>query len=248
MGDVGLGGGRAGCPDRRQQFGILQPSDLPSGGYLVDQHLIRTGGRGVAAVRRDGHGIDGVKAGRQRLPGDRPRAGDLAGGALVDPEPEQAQLLRAEVVRVAIVVGGRHHRLLAVCRHREEQAVVGLTGHDGRSRHAPLEDHPRRLQHQLALRHRHVVAGQAVAAEDRQDFFFEVDRTRVRHVGDGQRLGRLGGKNRRGEQGGQPPCMKGSADAGAAADAWVAIGAKGVHGAASILSSTGRSSCKPCPL
>ena len=202
----------------------------------------------MAAVRRDGDGIDGVEAGRQRLPGDRPRAGDLADGALVDPEPEQAQLLRSEVARVAIVVGGRHHRLLAVSRHREEQAVVGLAGHDGRPRHAPLEDHPRRLQHQLALRHRHVVAGQAVAAEDRKDFFFEVDRTAVRHIGHGQGLGRLGGKNRRGEQGGQPPCMKGGANGGAAKNARATMGAKGFHGAASIFSSTGRSSCKPCPL
>ena len=71
----------------------------------------------------------------------------------------------------------------------EQQALGALARHDRRPFAAALENRLRRFQHEVALRLGRAVAGQAVAAEDRQDFLLEIDVAFVLDFGDGDGIG-----------------------------------------------------------
>ena len=82
--------------------------------------------------------------------------------------------------------------LVQMGRGLEQQALPRALGHDRRSVLAALEDVGGRLEHEVGLGLGAVVAGEAVGAEEGEDFFFEVDGGRALEVGDGDRC-RIGG-------------------------------------------------------
>ncbi len=114
------------------------------------------------AIRRHSHGIDGIQARRQRLPLDLARGTYLAFCALLNPELDQRQLLRAEILGPGLVVLGRHGRVFGVRGGQEQETFHRLAGHH----EIRLGDVLGCFQNHIGLGLGLVVAGQTIGPED----------------------------------------------------------------------------------
>ena len=129
---------------------------------VVDKDLIRPSGGCVLAVRRNRHRVDGIQARRQRLPFDFAGGADFAFCALLDPELDQRQLLRAEILGPGLVVLGRHGRVFGVRGGQEEETFHRLSGHHK----IRFRNILRCFQNHIGLGLGLIVTGQTVGPED----------------------------------------------------------------------------------
>ncbi len=71
--------------------------------------------------------------------------------------------------------GGGHVRLFLLARQLEEAAFTAFARHDRRSFAAAFQNRLRRFEHKFALSLSRAMASEAVAAEDWQYLFLEID-------------------------------------------------------------------------
>ena len=157
---------------------------------MINENLIGAAGCGILPVGRDGDGINWIEPLGQRLPIDGARGLDDTLRALGNPQLEQAELLGVERLGGGFVFWRRHRWIVEVRGELEKDAVHGLAGDDG----VGLLDGLRRFEDEVSLGLGAVVAGEAVGAEEGEDFTLEIDRLGALDFGDGQRafLGGVG--------------------------------------------------------
>ena len=155
-----------------QQSRIGQACDERLARDVVHKDLVRPTRCCVLAIRRHSHRIDGIQARRQRLPLDLARGTNLAFRALLNPELNQRQLLRAEIFGAGLVVLGRHGRVFGVRGGQEQETFHRLTGHH----EIRLGDVLGRFQNHIGLGLGLVVTSQTIGPEDRQNFILKIHR------------------------------------------------------------------------
>ena len=87
---------------------VGQACEQVSGGKVVEKDLIAAARGCELCVRRQGGGKNRLERLGQRLPEHGGGGADFALGTLIDPEPEQGQLLRGQVGGIDLVPFWRH--------------------------------------------------------------------------------------------------------------------------------------------
>ena len=168
---VGLRGGRQAVVEKRLENESVDRVSRPVG-PVVGPRIDRLGnGRSANGLERPEGAVSG---GELRSPVDWPRRLRGMGRAIAagpgctqgDPAGEDGDFLRAELA------GGGHLEPLVVDR-LDEQALVGLAGHDRRSRLAPLENRLQRVEPQAPFLLLVAVARVAVLGQERPDVLLE---------------------------------------------------------------------------
>ena len=164
---------------------------------VINENLIRATTRGELPIARQRHGVHRIQPVWQRLPRDGQVALHFAFRALFDPQFHEAEFLRRQIRGPGLVARGRHDRLLEMRGKLENQALVGIARDHGGAGFAALENVLRRLQDELLLGLRLVVAREAISLEQRQHLALEIHGRSARELGDFDRLAGLGGTERR---------------------------------------------------
>ena len=177
---VGRGKLEARIPQAGGEFAELE---------VVEVHLLPARRGGETSIRGNRGGVDGLRPLQQGPRGGRGAGDGVALRSLVDPELQQGELVRFQVLGLRLVVRRRHHRILEMGRRHKDKGIGSLARHNRRTGVATLEHVLRRLEAESGLGFALVVASEAIGLEEGIHLGREVDLGVAFQFGDGQGLG-----------------------------------------------------------